>query len=201
MTARPRLSEADLEKIIYPRLEKSFRIETQVTGKGILFGDQEIRVRIDALLFPKKPEKWRLGSDTVLGIECKRIGMKVKDVTEAVRQIRDYTICDFNGHRHFPIFLCPEPTEMMRNHFCKKVSCNDECTCLGEYMAREWGKDLIGEVRNIRRYDKDKDKMVSNLSLVMNGEVLWSELDGERSLASRMNLKRKWGSDTKSRFL
>jgi hypothetical protein len=98
--------EKDFAGAVLDDLSPYFHIQREVrgrfpTGQG---------VRLDAILRPRDPGPW-FDDEPVFGVEFKspRTYNGLGDDVAQIRQVVDYTYCEFEGYGRLGIFLCPSP--------------------------------------------------------------------------------------------
>lgn len=172
--------ESEFKDKILPRLAPHFIIQEEVSGVVNLNGYTH-RVRIDALLYPKDKTGWK-NPDVVLGLEFKEPDLHIGKLTNALDQIEWYTLADFNGLKHFPVFVCPPFKQVIRRYFATEQNAKEAHFI----FSRMLGKKLIGELRNTARF---------GLTFYLNGDhEVWSEEHGVMHEGKRNMLIRKIGS-------
>jgi len=96
-------TEAEAKKIILNLLKKDFHIAEEVHIKNG-WGNS---YRIDAIIWPKKPDEWA-NKDVMFGIEFKKPDIeKIKDISLLVAQCRRYYECKHNNKFFSMILACP----------------------------------------------------------------------------------------------
>lgn len=164
-TRLPYMEESKYKRFIIDRLQKDFFVFHEVEGTDI-FGQ---KVRIDAIIEPKKPELWAV-KNICIGIEFKGRDpfTKPKDYGEMLQQAVWYMSCKFigrpGGRRLSLVLLCPLNigfygfSEEQHEMYCKVID------KLGIGTVRWWRK---------------KESKETDMHIVCNAnKVQWSYLKG-----------------------
>lgn len=166
--------EADLVERVLERLDRSFIIDQQVTGRHC----SGRRMRIDAVIRPRAFGQWK-DPDVAFGIEFKLPDGSIKSYTRWLAQAVDYTHVDWNRYDRLIILTCPgvaswldrdrrkpgDPDDVMEIRIAKRISGQLN---VGELVLR-WGYGL---------------------SILVNGDHIWSERSGVvKGRHSRLNVR------------
>jgi hypothetical protein len=99
-------NEKEFVAAVLEDLSPFFHVQREVpgrypTGEG---------VRLDAVLRPRDPDPW-FDDEPVFGVEFKSPSAYngLRDNVAQIRQVVDYTYCEFEGYGRLGIFLCPSP--------------------------------------------------------------------------------------------
>jgi len=103
------MTENELTIKVLKDLQKFFYVKKSVTGRNLY---DHKRVRIDAVIVPRNPEKWA-NPDIIFGVEFKKPESIIcnKDRIKLARQCIDYHYSEFevkpNLFKRFPILFYP----------------------------------------------------------------------------------------------
>lgn len=171
--------EAGERDEILARMDRHFYVEREVHGNHITGP----RMRIDAVIRPRKPEGWK-NPDARLGLEFKWSGSTVtRDATAAVAQAINYAHTEWEGHGRIYVFLCPGLMPGLSDRYQDR-RVHDAVRYWLVRLAAQFG---VGELKQDPRYGR-------GLCLYHSGtHCLWCERDGVVE-ASRHALIPKFGA-------
>lgn len=169
------MSEKNLKKDYLSILKKDFNVFEEVSGRH--FSNK--RMRIDAVVTPKKKEGWK-NENVAFGIEFKDTirfseSYDTKDFTKWLSQCIDYSNTEWKDFGYIYIFCCPSLIEGVPSHLVGS----------GMFLRNFLGQMGIGELTEEGRY---------GLSFLLHGHHrIWSQC-GDVEMGKHWNLKRKFGS-------
>jgi hypothetical protein len=173
------------------RLAPHFHIEQEVSGKH----PSGRRMRIDALLIPKKPEDWfdRL---PCLGIEFKRIrgDTNAAFVARHLSQCIDYAQTSWKGFGEIPVFYHPTEVGRQESYILSRLLWEQRVGCIRtDIQHRSSWSDRPGNPD----YDPGaayRDYGPYGLTFFSGVNAIWSENGGVRHYARSSRIRRPRGS-------
>lgn len=159
-----RRNEAALRDTVLAALEPHFLVQREVPGTTC---DHATRLRIDAVLRPREPERWK-NAAVALGVEFKDVLALTGDTrnfTSWLAQCIDYSHTTWDGYGRLPVFVCPS---LVAGGFEQDRP----------ILTRVMGQLGIGELRDLDHYGwtfvlHDHHRMWSQLRGVEQGKH-WS---------------------------
>jgi hypothetical protein len=171
--------EQDVKLAVFDRLSPHFHIHEEVWGTHW----SGKRLRIDAIVSPKDDSQWKTKSP-FFGLEFKNFrgfnpSLDMKDYTKWWSQCHDYAETDFDGFGLVYVFSY--------NGFSSYRTKTKNPTTAA-FAVRFWGRLGVGELMPNKHHTGR-----SNLTLMMQSNKIWSEVDGVKD-GARISMERKFGS-------
>ena len=167
-------NKAELFNFISPH----FIIKEEVWGKH-LSGDN---VRIDAVIMPKEPDKWKNKKQTAFGVEIKPEYDSYNEISGMILQCIDYKYSRFHGKNgliYLPILMYPNP--LIKTDKAKRD--------YEWHMLRILGKMNIGVINKVDY----KARKPLHFEFRMSDTPFWNSIDGVKSSGENRNFNTKFG--------
>lgn len=150
-------TEKEFSENILSRLSSDFWIDQEVPG--VHFTGR--KVRIDAIICPKKHFEWK-NESIAFGIEFKKHEESIspRTITKMIKQGYDYMHSNFGRFGNVPILLCPLSSDKWNYAMSKEQM---------SFVKRLLGDFMIGEITDTYR----------GLSIIFkDSHVIWDESNG-----------------------
>jgi hypothetical protein len=158
------ITEADLKCILIEQLSKDFVVHDEVSGVHCLGG----RYAIDLVIQPRNKTGWKNPS-VAMGIELKKINPDSKtDYTHWVKQCIDYSLTNWDGFGHIPVFMGPGAFDYYNAN-------RDIRSLLSSYR--------IGFVDSVHGFQ-----------LVLAEKRVWCQYHGVQDMGKRSNMRPYFGA-------
>lgn len=196
-------SEEEFTELVTRQLAQHFEVTREVWGTHPIAG----RLRIDAILAPKDGAGWPDGTSTALGVEFKD---PTGDKTgRLIAQCSDYAVTRWDCFGMAHVFACPAPSY---NRFGRSNYVGQSLTPHWDAVTRK-STEISDIVRTLNRHrDASRISAIESLAGLLHvgflhysqwrgwsmrregiGEI-WSQQEGVRPAASRLNFVFKFGS-------